>query len=186
MLKGLFGRTSTASAVPAPASLPPGWEIIMNGAQPNYFHPGTGKLQTVFPQPERDPEPKRELPAGWREEKRHNSWEKWVEYVNILDPRARNERLFPTEPAPRPLSPLFKQFTVGDKIMYRSITNPNYVTAEFQPADDAQIAQMWEENSKTDGGQWRGGKRKQSKRKQSKRKQSKRKQSKRKQSKKSH
>jgi hypothetical protein len=177
MFKKLFSRTSTASAVPAPASLPPGWEIIMNGAKPNYFHPGTGTLQTEFPQP------KRELPAGWREEERHNSWDKWVEYVNILDPRARNERSFPTEPAQRPLSPLFKQFTVGDKIMYRSITNPNYVTAEFQPADDAQIAQIWEDNSKTDSGQWRGGKRKQSKRKQSKRKQSKRKQSKRKQSK---
>ena len=166
----VFGinRAAPASAVPAPASLPPGWEIIMDGATPNYFHAGMGKLQTEFPQPERDPEPKRELPAGWRKEEMHNDWEKWVEYVNTLDPRARRERSFPTEPAQRPLSPLFEQFTVGRKIMYRSRSDKNFVTADFQPASDAQIAKMWEEHSRPEGGQWRGGKRKHSKRKQSK------------------
>jgi peptidoglycan hydrolase-like protein with peptidoglycan-binding domain len=177
--------TSTASAVPAPQQqmLPPGWEIIMDGATPNYFHAGMGKLQTKFPQPERDPEPKRELPAGWRKEEMHNGWDKWVEYVNTLDPRAKRERSFPTEPAQRPLSPLFEQFTVGEKIMYRHRSNKD-VTADFQPASDAQIAKMWEDSTRYESDQSRGGKRKQSKRKQSKRKQSK--QSKRKQSKKSH
>jgi hypothetical protein len=178
LFKSLFGRTSTASADPAPASLPPGWEIIMDGTTPKYYHRGMSKLQTEFPQPDREPEPERELPAGWKKQ----NFRGYVEYVNTLDPHAISERSFPTKPAQRPLSPLFEKFTVGDKTMYRSRTNPNYVTDEFQPANDDQIKQMWEEYNKPDA-QWRGGKRKQSKRKQRKRKQSKRKQSKRKQSK---
>ena len=168
-LKKMFGIGSAASSADAAPLLPPGWRIIMNGTTPNYYHAGKGKFQTQFPQPE--PEPERELPLGWRKQ----DFRGYAEYVNILDPHASSLRTFPTEPARRPLDPRWEEFTVGDTTMYRLRNNIDWVKAEFQPASDDQIAKMWEDYTRPEGGQWaRGGKRKQSKRKQSKRKQSKR------------
>ena len=133
-LKGMFG--ASAAVAPQQRMLPPGWIRIMDGDTPKYFHAGMGRLQTEFPQPEREPEPERELPAGW--EKR--DFREYVEYVNTLDPHASSERSFPTEPAQRPLSPYCEEIKVENIIMYRPISNKNFVTAVFQPASDDQIA----------------------------------------------
>ena len=181
-----------ASAI-APAVLPPGWQILMSGTKPYYYHAGRNITQPEFPQPEPAPEPERELPAGWKKEKRRDGYDgskTWVEYVSTVVPGV-SQYTFPTAPS-RALNPFWEEFKVGDTTMYRSISNRSLVTQEFPEAKPFQIAKMWEDYHAPNklapghGGKRKQSKRNQSKRNQSKRNQSKRNQSKRKQSNKSH
>ena len=166
-----------ASAI-APAVLPPGWQILMSGTTPHYYHAGRNIVQLEFPQPE--PEPERELPAGWE---KVIFGDGWVEYRSTMVPGV-SQYTFPTAPS-RALNPLWEEFKVGDITMYRSKNNRSIVTPDFPEAKPFQITEMWENydtkyNKLSPG---HGGKRNQSKRNQSKRNQSKRNQSKRNQSK---
>jgi hypothetical protein len=176
-----------ASAI-APAVLPPGWQILMSGTKPYYYHAGRNITQPEFPQPEPAPEPERELPAGW---KKVIFGDGWVEYRSTMVPGV-SQFTFPTAPS-RALNPFWEEFKVGDTTMYRSISNRSLVTQEFPEAKPFQIDEMWRNHdtkynklAPSHGGKRKQSKRNQSKRNQSKRNQSKRNQSKRKQSNKSH
>lgn len=173
-----------ASAI-APAVLPPGWQILMSGTTPYYYHAGRNIVQLEFPQPEPAPEPERELPAGWKKVIFDNGSETWVEYMSTIVPGVR-QSTFPTAPS-RALNPFWEEFKVGDTTMYRSKSDRGIVTQDFPEARPFQIAKMWKDFNMPDKlAPGHGGKRKQIKRNQSKRNQSKRNQSKRKQSNKSH